>query len=94
MAAEEDPTTLLSRKTSDGNSFWSLSARNSVQSITTEDTVSESPRRILQKKRSSLSHQPEMARALEKKLSQETGVHEFQKVNSGDLWEVVHTSGD
>ena len=85
MEREEEPGHLLGRKTSDGTRFWSLSARNSVQSMQTEPGLAEaeqSPRRILQKKRSSLSHQPDAARALEKKLSQEVqNVHEFQKVN-------------
>ena len=75
---------------SDGNSFWSNSARNSVVSMFEsgsgsaeqgETVASQNPRKILQKKRSSLSHQPDIERALEKKASQESvPVHEFQKV--------------
>ena len=82
---------VFERKVSDGNSFWSLSARNSVVSMFEsssgteqgEAVASQNPRKILQKKRSSLSHQPDIERALEKKASQESlPVHEFQKVMS------------
>ena len=81
---------VFERKVSDGNSFWSNSARNSVVSMFEsgsgsaeqgETVTSQNPRKILQKKRSSLSHQPDIERALEKKASQESvPVHEFQKV--------------
>ena len=83
----------LDRKESDGTSFWSYSARNSVVSILDSNPESrehdnvegaeiESPRKILQKKRSSLSHKPDIVRVFEKKSIQQNGsVHEFQKVN-------------
>jgi len=85
---------VFERKTSDGQSFWSLSARNSVQSMFScstdnnhqqgEAEASESPRKMLQKKRSSLCHQSEVTRALESRASQEqVTLHEFQKVMSG-----------
>lgn len=84
---------VFERKDSDGSSFWSHSARNSVTSMFEgasdltseagsgmESSEQESPRRILQKKRSSLSHKPDIS-MLERKVSQEPGaVHEFQKV--------------
>ena len=82
---------MFERKDSDGSSFWSLSARNSVSSMfdsseapseNCAETDQESPRRLLQKKRSSLSHKPDPAMLiLERKTSQEPKtVHEFQKV--------------
>ena len=84
----------LGRKESDGTSFWSNSARNSVVSLKdnghdskepvvdpNEVVDTDSPRRILQKKRSSLSHKPDIVRVFEKKSIQQSGdVHEFQKV--------------
>ena len=83
----------LERKTSDGSSFWSLSARNSVSSMFEErvgeageagDDNSESPRKMLQKKRSSLAHNNVDMSLLDRKisnqLSQSGVVHEFQKV--------------
>ena len=82
----------LDRKESDGTSFWSYSARNSVVSMADSNQESrehdnvegaeiESPRKILQKKRSSLSHKPDIVRVFEKKSIQQNGdVHEFQKV--------------
>ena len=80
---------MFERKDSDGSSFWSLSARNSVSSMFDSseapsengaETDQESPRRLLQKKRSSLSHKPDPA-MLERKTSQEPKtIHEFQKV--------------
>jgi len=85
----------LDRKESDGTSFWSYSARNSVVSILDSNPESsehdnvegaeiESPRKILQKKRSSLSHKPDIVRIFEKKSIQQNGdVHEFQKVMCG-----------
>jgi len=85
----------LDRKESDGTSFWSYSARNSVVSMldsnheskehdTVEGAEIESPRKILQKKRSSLSHKPDIVRVFEKKSIQQNGdVHEFQKVMCG-----------
>jgi len=85
----------LDRKESDGTSFWSYSARNSVGSILDSNPESrehdnvegaeiESPRKILQKKRSSLSHKPDIVRVFEKKSIQQNGsVHEFQKVMCG-----------
>jgi len=85
----------LDRKESDGTSFWSYSARNSVVSILDSNQESrehdnveggeiESPRKILQKKRSSLSHKPDIVRVFEKKSIQQNGdVHEFQKVMCG-----------
>jgi len=85
----------LDRKESDGTSFWSNSARNSVVSMldsnpdskehdTVEGAEIESPRKILQKKRSSLSHKPDIVRVFEKKsIQQNTDVHEFQKVMCG-----------
>jgi len=85
----------LDRKESDGSSFWSYSARNSVVSMldsnheskeqdTVEGAEIESPRKILQKKRSSLSHKPDIVRVFEKKSIQQNGdVHEFQKVMCG-----------
>ena len=84
----------LERKESDGTSFWSYAARNSVVSMldssqeskehaNTDDTEIESPRKILQKKRSSLSHKPDIVRVFEKKSIQQNGdVHEFQKVRN------------
>ena len=83
----------LDRKESDGTSFWSYSARNSVVSILDSNPESrehdnvegaeiESPRKILQKKRSSLSHKPDIVRVFEKKsIQQNEDIHEFQKVN-------------
>jgi len=85
----------LERKESDGTSFWSYAARNSVVSMldssqeskenaNTDDTEIESPRKLLQKKRSSLSHKPDIVRVFEKKSIQQNGdVHEFQKVMCG-----------
>lgn len=85
----------LDRKESDGTSFWSYSARNSVVSMADSNQESreqdnvdgaeiESPRKILQKKRSSLSHKPDIVRVFEKKSIQQNGdVHEFQKVMCG-----------
>jgi len=85
----------LDRKESDGTSFWSYSARNSVVSMldsnqeprehdNVEGAEMESPRKILQKKRSSLSHKPDIVRVFEKKSIQQNGdVHEFQKVMCG-----------
>ena len=84
---------MFERKDSDGSSFWSHSARNSVTSMFEgpselaseagpglESSEQESPRRMLQKKRSSLAHKPDIS-MLERKVSQEPGeVHEFQKV--------------
>ena len=72
---------VFERKDSDGSSFWSLSARNSVVSMfesgteKSEEAESEAPRKMLQKKRSSLSRQPDIERVLEA-----APVHEFQKV--------------
>ena len=72
---------VFERKDSDGSSFWSLSARNSVVSMfesgpeTTEEAEAEAPRKMLQKKRSSLSRQPDIEKVLEA-----APVHEFQKV--------------
>ena len=97
LAANSKKTSsVLERKESDGSSFWSLSARNSVvsmfdpgQEVTDEqdggeaETLPQSPRKMLQKKRSSLSHKPDIVRVFEKKSlqDQETdNVHEFQKV--------------
>ena len=97
LAANSKKTSaVLERKESDGSSFWSLSARNSVvsmfdpgQEVTDEqdggeaETLLQSPRKMLQKKRSSLSHKPDIVRVFEKKSlqDQETdNVHEFQKV--------------
>jgi len=85
----------LDRKESDGTSFWSYSARNSVVSIldsnpesrehdNDEGAEKESPRKILQKKRSSLSHKPDIVRVFEKNSIQQNGdIHEFQKVMCG-----------
>eukprot|EP00092_Neocalanus_flemingeri_P026007 GFUD01028187.1.p1 GENE.GFUD01028187.1~~GFUD01028187.1.p1 ORF type:complete len:1141 (+),score=331.65 GFUD01028187.1:274-3696(+) len=85
----------LDRKESDGTSFWSNSAKNSVVSMLDSnheskehDTVDgaevEPLRKILQKKRSSLSHKPDIVRVFEKKSIQQNGdVHEFQKVMCG-----------
>jgi len=84
----------LDRKESDGTSFWSYSARNSVSMLDSnqesrehdnvEGAEMESPRKILQKKRSSLSHKPDIVRVFEKKSIQQNGdVHEFQKVMCG-----------
>ena len=82
---------MFERKASDGSSFWSLSARNSVTSMfegaseQTEDdpeaAEAQNPRKMLQKKRSSLAHKPE-ASMLERKESihQPETVYEFQKV--------------
>ena len=72
---------VFERKDSDGSSFWSLSARNSVASMfesgaeNTEEAETEAPRKILQKKRSSLCRQPDIEKVLEA-----APVHEFQKV--------------
>lgn len=72
---------VFERKDSDGSSFWSLSARNSVASMfesggeNSEEAEAEAPRKILQKKRSSLCRQPDIERVLEA-----APVHEFQKV--------------
>ena len=74
---------VFERKDSDGSSFWSLSARNSVVSMfesgaeKSEEAESEAPRKILQKKRSSLSRQPDIERVLEA-----APIHEFQKVKN------------
>lgn len=82
---------MFERKASDGSSFWSLSARNSVTSMfegaseQTEDdpeaAEAQNPRKMLQKKRSSLAHKPETS-MLERKESihQPETVYEFQKV--------------
>merc|ERR1711976_731751 len=86
---------VFERKDSDG--FWSNSARNSVtnmfETISPADVASsldspndvkeESPRRILQKKRSSLSHKPDPALLFSKPSQEDLPVHEFQKVMSG-----------
>jgi len=92
---QKKSSTALDRKESDGTSFWSNSARNSVVSMldsnpeskehdTVEGAEIESPRKILQKKRSSLSHKPDIVRVFEKKSIQQNGdVHEFQKVMCG-----------
>ena len=76
---------VFQRKDSDGigSSFWSLSARNSVVSMfesgaeNSPEAEAEAPRKILQKKRSSLSRQPDIERVLEA-----APVHEFQKVKN------------
>lgn len=82
---------MFERKASDGSSFWSLSARNSVTSMfegaseQTEDdpeaAEAQNPRKMLQKKRSSLAHKPEPS-LLERKesIQQPETVYEFQKV--------------
>ena len=78
---EKKASVVFERKDSDGSSFWSLSARNSVASMFEsgaekgEEAEAEAPRKMLQKKRSSLSRQPDIERVLEA-----TPVHEFQKV--------------
>ena len=89
---------MFDRKTSDGSSFWSLSARNSVTSmfegmdnaeVGDDNSENESPRKMLQKKRSSLAHKPDpsmlVLESMERRNSQaQQTVHEFQKVNIGD----------
>merc|ERR1711976_1092834 len=86
---------VFERKDSDG--FWSNSARNSVTNMfetvspadvassldSPNDVKEESPRRILQKKRSSLSHKPDPALLFSKPSQEDLPVHEFQKVMSG-----------
>ena len=86
---------MFERKASDGSSFWSLSARNSVTSMfegaseQTEDdpeaAEAQNPRKMLQKKRSSLAHQPDPG-TLDRRESvqqQPEAVYEFQKVDNG-----------
>ena len=80
---EKKASVVFERKDSDGSSFWSLSARNSVVSMfesgaeNGEEAEVEAPRKMLQKKRSSLSRQPDIERVLEA-----VPVHEFQKVKN------------
>ena len=80
---EKKASVVFERKDSDGSSFWSLSARNSVVSMFEsgaeigEEAEVEAPRKMLQKKRSSLSRQPDIERVLEA-----VPVHEFQKVKN------------
>ena len=81
---------MFERKASDGNSFWSLSARNSVTSMFEAEDDAEAteavknPRKLLQKKRSSLAHKPDPG-TLDRKesLQQPEAVYEFQKVMAG-----------
>merc|ERR1712066_34729 len=94
---------VFERKASDGSSFWSLSARNSVTSMfegaseQTEDdpeaAEAQNPRKMLQKKRSSLAHKPEPS-LLERKesIQQPETVYEFQKVRLGGLKPVDNQS--
>ena len=89
---QKKASVVFERKDSDGSSFWSLSARNSVTSMfeaasdQTEDDAEtaepQSPKKMLQKKRSSLSqHRPDPS-LLDRKMSQQQpeAVYEFQKV--------------
>ena len=82
---------MFERKASDGSSFWSLSARNSVTSMFEAEEGPEAgeavqnPRKLLQKKRSPLAHQPDPG-TLDRKESvqhQPEAVYEFQKVDMG-----------
>ena len=82
---------VFERKASDGSSFWSLSARNSVTSMfegasdqaeaDPEAAETQNPRKLLQKKRSSLAHKPDPGMLDRKEsLQQPEAVYEFQKV--------------
>ena len=88
---EKKASVVFQRKDSDGSSFWSLSARNSVVSMFEsgaekgEEAEAEPPRKMLQKKRSSLSRQPDIERVLEA-----APVHEFQKVKKIDYANFLH----
>ena len=88
---------VFERKASDGSSFWSLSARNSVTSMfeaasdQAEDgpeatEAVKNPRKLLQKKRSSLAHKPDPS-TLDRKesIQQPEAVYEFQKVTRSKL---------
>ena len=91
---------VFERKASDGSSFWSLSARNSVTSMfeATSDQAEDgpeaseaseavkNPRKLLQKKRSSLAHKPDPS-TLDRKesIQQPEAVYEFQKVTRSKL---------
>ena len=93
---QKKASVVFERKQSDGSSFWSLSARNSVTSMfegaeagpeqpeadTEAAETVKNPRRLLQKKRSSLAHQPSDPQLVDRRTSQAADtVHEFQKVS-------------
>ena len=93
---QKKASVVFERKQSDGSSFWSLSARNSVSSMfegaeagpeqpeadTEAAETVKNPRRLLQKKRSSLAHQPSDPQLVDRRTSQAADtVHEFQKVS-------------